>query len=59
MADFLDSLKAIKKELDKKIAKCNYLDMLYFMLLDYQDNSEINQSEKENIIKLLEKISKS
>ena len=29
--------------------------MLYFMLLDYQDNSEINQSEKENITKLLEK----
>ena len=49
----------IKKELDKKIAKCNYLDMLYFMLLDYQDNSEINQSEKENITKLLKKISKS
>lgn len=33
--------------------------MLYFMLLDYQDNSEINQSEKENITKLLKKISKS
>ena len=49
----------IKKELDKKIAKCNYLDMLYFMILDYQDNSEINQSEKENITKLLKKISKS
>lgn len=29
------------------------------MLLDYQDNSEINQSEKENITKLLKKISKS
>ena len=29
--------------------------MLYFMLLDYQDNSEINQSEKENITKLLKK----
>ena len=33
--------------------------MLYFMLLDYQDNSEINQSEKENITKLIKKISKS
>lgn len=30
--------------------------MLYFMLLDYQDNSEINQSEKENITKLLKKL---
>ena len=29
------------------------------MLLDYQDNSEINQSEKENITKLLKKISES
>ena len=33
--------------------------MLYFMLLDYQDNSEINQSEKENITKLIKKVSKS
>lgn len=52
----LEYIELLKSKLNLQNHNSNYIDILYFMLLDYQDNTELTTIQQNNIIKFLKEI---